>query len=95
MVWTGAPELGFGPPGRGPPGSGGKVQPVVKSLVLEWPGSDRGAPEADFGVLPALPWWPFSESTQKTAQSGCIESSGDHLESNFRAFAVCKTTAVH
>ena len=31
-----------GPPGRGPPGSGGKVDLVVKSLVIEWPGLDGG-----------------------------------------------------
>ena len=30
----------WGPPGRGPPGSGGRVKLVVKSLVIEWPGLD-------------------------------------------------------
>ena len=32
----------MGPSGRGPPGSGGKVKLVVKSLVIEWPGLDGG-----------------------------------------------------
>ena len=38
----GAPEADFGAAGRGPPGFGGKVEPVVKSLVIEWPGLDGG-----------------------------------------------------
>ena len=44
MAWFGwgAPEADFEPSGRGPPGSGGKVKLVVKSLVIEWPGLDGG-----------------------------------------------------
>ena len=43
MAWfgQGAPEPDFEASGRGPPGSGGKVEPVVKSSVIEWPGLDR------------------------------------------------------
>ena len=42
MAWfgRGAPEADFGPLGRGPLGSGGNMEPVVKSLVLELLGLD-------------------------------------------------------
>ena len=35
VAWWGAPEAEFGPLGRGPPGSGGKVDLIVKSVVIE------------------------------------------------------------
>ena len=44
IAWfgRGAPEADFGPLGRGPLGSGGKVKLVVKSLVIELLGLDGG-----------------------------------------------------
>ena len=60
----------WGPSGRGPPGSGGKVKLVVKGLVIEWLDLDDGSPEPDSGAPQAMLQYSMMEClTSLTASS--------------------------